>query len=96
MQGAASRNLGAARASKGQDFGKGTMDRTTLLRCDNLDCADCGLHVQHALERHSGVHEVTVDWVRHAVAVRHDESDAPAEALAAFVTMCGYPAQVAA
>lgn len=87
------RNPRAAVASKGPGE---VMDRTTLLRCENLDCADCGLHIQLALERHSGVHAVAVDLPRRAVEVQHDDGDAPAEALAAFVTLCGFPAHVAA
>lgn len=68
--------------------------RTVILDVQNMTCAVCPITVKKALERVSGVQQVTVDYASKTAAVQFDDTVATADKLTEATQAAGYPSTI--
>jgi mercuric ion binding protein len=67
---------------------------TVTLEVQNMTCPVCPLTVKKALERVSGVQQVTVDYASKSATVQFDDAIATADKLTEATGNAGYPSTV--
>lgn len=70
--------------------------QTVTLDLQNMTCAVCPLTVKNALERVSGVQQVTVDYASKTATVHFDDAIVSAGKLTEATQTAGYPSTVRA
>jgi mercuric ion binding protein len=68
--------------------------RTVTLDVQNMTCAVCPITVKKALERVSGVQQVTVDYASKTATVEFDDAAATTDQLTEATKNAGYPSSV--
>jgi mercuric ion binding protein len=68
--------------------------RTVILEVRSMTCPVCPLTVKKALERVSGVHQVSVDYASKTATVQFDDATATADRLTEATQAAGYPSTV--
>lgn len=68
--------------------------RTVTLDVQNMTCAVCPITVKKALERVSGVQQVTVDYASKTATVQFDDTITTADKLTKAIKDAGYPSVV--
>lgn len=70
--------------------------QTVTLDVQNMTCAVCPLTVKKALERVTGVQQVTVDYASKTATVHFDDAIASSDKLTEATQAAGYPSTVKA
>jgi mercuric ion binding protein len=68
--------------------------RTVTFDAQNMTCAVCPITIKKALERFSGVQQVTVDYASKTATVQFDDTVATAVKLTEATKAAGYPSDV--
>lgn len=68
--------------------------RTVTLDVQNMTCAVCPITVKKALERVSGVQQVSVDYASKTATVQFDDATATADKLTEATKAAGYPSTI--
>ncbi|MGR9045118.1 MAG: mercury resistance system periplasmic binding protein MerP [Gammaproteobacteria bacterium] len=68
--------------------------RTVTLDVQNMTCAVCPITVRKALERVSGVQQVTVDYESQTAIVQYDDTTTTEDRLTEATQNAGYPSSV--
>lgn len=68
--------------------------RTVTLDVQNMTCAVCPITVKKALERVSGVQQVTVDYASKTATVQFDDTVGTTDKLTEATQAAGYPSTI--
>lgn len=64
--------------------------KTTELRIEGMDCAECAVHVEKALTKLPGVHKVETFPMSLKAKIKHDPREAPLERITETIEKAGY------